>query len=204
MTTALAQRALPFAKPAVLLICDMQEKFRPAIYHFDHVLSTADKLVKAAQILEIPTLATEQYPKGLGPTVPELASEIRGVKEHAIRDKSTFSMAANGLVLDMLKSASGKSLQYTDVEFILCGIESHVCVLQTALDLTHAGARVHVVRDGISSCNRNEVPIAVDTMRAAGATVSTSESLLFQLLAISGLIRDTKVRTAHAVETLCS
>lgn len=99
---------------------------------------------------------------GLGPTVPELASEIRGVKENAIRDKSTFSMAANGLVLDMLKSASGKSLQYTDVEFILCGIESHVCVLQTALDLTHAGARVHVVRDGISSCNRNEVPIAVD------------------------------------------
>lgn len=71
-------------------------------------------------------------------------------------------MATDGLVLDMLKNATGKSLQCTDVEFILCGIESHVCVLQTVLDLTHAGARVHVVRDGISSCNRNEVPIAVE------------------------------------------
>lgn len=70
-------------------------------------------------------------------------------------------MAQHGRVLDMLQQATGERRSYTDVEFILCGIESHVCILQTVQDLMQQGARVHVARDGISSCNSKEVGIAV-------------------------------------------
>lgn len=126
---------------------------------------------------------------GLGSTVPQLASEIKSVSQHAIEPKREFSMAHGSRLLDMLKNATGKGHSYEDVEFILCGIEAHVCVLQTVQDLSQKGARIHVVRDGISSCNGKEVNIAVQVrrplmqaMREAGADIATSESILFQLL----------------------
>lgn len=126
------------------------------------------KLTKAAGFLGIPVLATEQYPQGrpladvgLGSTVPQLASEIKSISQYAIEPKREFSMAHGSRLLDMLRNATGKSHSYEDVEFILCGIEAHVCVLQTVQDLSQKGACTHVVRDGISSCNGKEVNIAV-------------------------------------------
>lgn len=147
----------------------------------------------------MPVLATEQYPQGkpladvgLGSTVPQLASEIKSISQHAIEPKREFSMAHGSRLLDMLRNATGKNHSYEDVEFILCGIEAHVCVLQTVQDLSLKGACTHVVRDGISSCNGKEVNIAVQVrhllmqaMREAGANIATSESILFQLLGAS-------------------
>lgn len=87
--------------------------------------------------------------------------DIQDSKQHHVEAKKQFSMASNNLIPTMLKQATGQDHGCTDVEYILCGIESHVCVLQTAQDLLQEGAQVHIVRDGVSSCNRKEIPIAV-------------------------------------------
>lgn len=119
-----AERKLGRISPdtCALLICDIQEKFRPAIYKFDHIVSNTKKLVEACNILKIPTFATEQYPKGLGSTVHELKIQDYGITPVA---KTCFTMALPQIV-DVLKSQHSKVSN-----IILCGVESHVCVLAT-------------------------------------------------------------------------
>ncbi|WFD06694.1 nucleoside-diphosphate kinase [Malassezia vespertilionis] len=147
-----------------------------AIFGFEHVVNASSKLVKAAQILDIPVLVTEQYPKA------SLRKEIDRANDHAIKSKTAFSMASNDLVLSMLQTATGTPRSYEDVEFILCGIETHVCLKHTAHELLASGAAVHIAQDGTSSCNRGEQRVALQTLRSVGAHVTTSESILFQLL----------------------
>ncbi|WFD31671.1 hypothetical protein MSPP1_002710 [Malassezia sp. CBS 17886] len=203
-------------RPITFLVCDLQEKvreacgmgadrqFQGAIFHFDSVVQTTSKLLRAAAVLDIPVLGTEQYPKGLGRTVPRIADAVSAVPKHATEAKTAFSMVSNDLVLTMQQRATGQHASYIDVDFAICGIESHVCVLQTVLDLRQRGARVHVVQDAVSSCNREEIPTALEAMRTAGADITTSESLLFRILgnsshphfrAVSALI----VGAAHLV-----
>ncbi|KAI8855336.1 Isochorismatase-like protein [Chytridium lagenaria] len=200
MSSAIARPGLkiPQATTAFFL-CDIQEKFRPLIWNYSHVVNTASKMISASKILNIPLIVTEQNPKALGGTVPELdiSRAIINVP------KTKFSMWTSEVKAEVEK------LKTTDV--VLFGIESHVCVLQTAMDLLEKDIHVWILADGVSSMNQGEVKIAIERLRAAGATISTSESVLFQLLvdakhenfkAISNLVKETKEKTSGALNSL--
>ncbi|XP_041911468.1 isochorismatase domain-containing protein 2A isoform X1 [Arvicola amphibius] len=160
-------RILP--ESSVLFLCDMQEKFRPSIAYFPQIVSVAARMLKVARLLDVPVLLTEQYPQGLGPTVPELGAQgIRPVS------KTCFSM-----VPTLQKELDGRP-QLRSV--LLCGIETQVCILNTALDLLDRGLQVHVVVDACSSRSQVDRLVALARMRQSGAFLSTSEALILQLV----------------------
>ncbi|CAD6902786.1 unnamed protein product [Tilletia controversa] len=190
----------------------MQERFKTAIHGFDHVVNSTSKVLRAAQILELPVFTTEQNPRALGSTVSPLADIIKtlpSISSEAVHAKTRFSMVLPDITDKWLQSASAVEGGVKSV--IMTGIESHVCVLQTSLDLLERGYQVHVLADAVSSCNAQEVPLALARLRQAGAQITTSESILFQLLedaahphfkAVSGLIKEEKLKTAEALEYL--
>ncbi|KAH9853903.1 Isochorismatase hydrolase [Lenzites betulinus] len=157
----------------VFLVCDIQTRLRSAVYGFDHVVSTARKMFRLAKVLQVPVLITEQNPRALGGTVPELDPAPLGKLFLGAHSKTDFSMAIEPVLL-LLKEHDFRSV-------VLFGVESHICVLQTALDLLEGGYDVHVLADGVSSCHRDEVGIALSRMRHAGAQITTSESAAFEL-----------------------
>ncbi|KAJ3413433.1 Isochorismatase domain-containing protein 1 [Chytridiales sp. JEL 0842] len=165
------------------------------------MVNTANKMVSvtASKILNVPLIVTEQNPRALGATVPELDIS----HACAIYPKTKFSMLIPEVAADM------KKLNIKHV--VLFGIESHVCVLQTALDLIENDKHVIVLADGVSSMNQGEVKIAIERLRHAGATISSSESILFQLLEdanhekfkqLQGLIKDYKEKTTNSLNKL--
>ncbi|KAH3886432.1 isochorismatase domain-containing protein 1-like [Dreissena polymorpha] len=157
----------------VFFCCDLQERFRDAILHFQDILVVANRLLQGAKILDIPVIVTEQYPKGLGNTVPELdISHAVGVF-----DKTKFSMVIPS-VEEKLKTLCEGSVQHA----VLFGIETHVCVQQTVIDLMERGIDVHVVADACSSRSMMDRQFAYERFRSIGATVTTSEALLLQLV----------------------
>ncbi|TFK85896.1 Isochorismatase hydrolase [Polyporus arcularius HHB13444] len=160
---------------SVLFVCDVQTRFRTFVHGFDHVVATGTKMFKLAKVLDLPVIVTEQNPRALGSTVPELDTSPLGSLFLGAYEKTAFSMAIPP-VMELLQKHDLKSV-------ILFGIESHVCVLQSALDLLERGYDVHVLADGISSTRKEEVPIAVERMRRAGAQITTSESAAFELQA---------------------
>uniref|UniRef100_A0A7N8XTV2 Isochorismatase domain containing 2 n=1 Tax=Mastacembelus armatus TaxID=205130 RepID=A0A7N8XTV2_9TELE len=127
------------AKDAVLFLCDMQEKFRPNIFHFSDIVSNSARLLEACRVLGIPPILTEQYPKGLGPTVPEL-----GTGELKAHPKTSFTMITPEVEKELQALGNPK-------QAILCGIEAHACIACTAFDLLDKGIDVHIVADAISS-----------------------------------------------------
>ncbi|GBE79220.1 hypothetical protein SCP_0204170 [Sparassis crispa] len=157
----------------VFFVCDIQTRFRTAIHGYDHVIGTAAKMLKFAKILDVPVVITEQNPKALGSTVPELDVAPLGPLYLGTVPKTLFSMVTPE-VKTLLRERKFQSV-------VLFGIEAHVCVLQSTLDLREAGYDVHVLADGVSSCNPEEVPYALARMRQAGAQITTSESIAFQL-----------------------
>ncbi|KAF8485339.1 Isochorismatase hydrolase [Russula ochroleuca] len=185
------------------LLCDLQTKFRPAIHGFDSLVTTANKLLKVAKIHDVPVIVTEQNPRALGKTDDRLNLASLGPLHLGTVEKTLFSMATPEF-LSVLKNRDFKSL-------VLMGIESHVCVLQSTLDLLEHGYDVHVLADGVSSCNKEEVPWALERMRQAGAQITTSESVLFQLQvdasspnfkAFSNVIKEEKEATSQTLQTL--
>nr|XP_028607563.1 isochorismatase domain-containing protein 2 isoform X2 [Podarcis muralis] len=126
-------------KTSILFLCDMQEKFRPNISYFPQIVSVAARMLKVARALEIRTVVTEQYPKGLGPTVPELGAE--DLPKYA---KTCFSMVTPEVEKEMAAVPDLKSV-------LLCGIETQACIMNTALDIMERGLDVHVVVDACSS-----------------------------------------------------
>lgn len=161
---------------AGLLVIDIQERLLPAIFEKERVVQNAVRLIKGALVLSVPVYATEQYPKGLGPTVPEVAAAIPGFSPF---QKLAFSACgASGL---MTALEAGK---ISDV--VVCGIEAHVCVSQTCLDLLDAGCRVFVVADAVSSRTPENHRVALERMREAGATVVSTEMVLFEWLQQAG------------------
>ncbi|CAL8105733.1 unnamed protein product [Calicophoron daubneyi] len=154
-----------------LLVCDVQEKFRPSICHFDAVTEICSRLLKAAKILGLRTVITEMYPKGLGRTVPELG-DLSGIP---VIPKRAFSMCTDEVVnvLDI-----GKQID----SVLLCGIETHVCVQATALDLLGHGADVHCIVDGCSSRFMVDRMFGYQRMAQSGVYLTTCESALLTIL----------------------
>lgn len=202
---------IPRAQLKATSICDLQEKFKKAIYEFPRVVSTTQKMLKASQILDIPVLATTQLRDKLGETCPELGLDSPdGIKTRAHVDKSAFSM----LVPEVQKALKdiAKESKEAKLECVVVGIESHICVTQTTLDLLREGHKVYVLADGVSSCNPQEVPIALKRLQAEGAVVTTSESFLYECMgdagigefkAMSGLVKEYNSKTKENLQALC-
>lgn len=163
MAARMATRLTP--KNSVLFVCDMQDRFRNTIQYFPAIVETSKRMVDAARILQMPIVVTEQYPKGLGHTIPELG--LDDVKKY---QKTKFSMCVPELDLP----SSNK--------VILVGIEAHACVLQTTLDLLEKGKNVHVVVDAVSSRSLADRKYAFKQMDRAGAVLTTTECVLLMLL----------------------
>lgn len=151
-----------------LLVIDVQEKLMPKILQADAVLRNIAFLIDGAQLLGLPVTATEQYPKGLGSTVPELANRLPQRP-----DKLAFSCCAIDAVVNGFREGARTKV-------VLAGIESHVCVLQTALDLLGLGFRVYLPVDAIGSRYRIDQEFALRRLENAGAILTTSETCLFE------------------------
>ncbi|THU83920.1 Isochorismatase hydrolase [Dendrothele bispora CBS 962.96] len=157
------------------LICDLQVKFRPAIHGFDHVVATTSKMLRFAKLMEYNVIVTTQNIKALGPVDPSLDIDSLGALCLGTIDKTLFSMLTEEVTDRIGPNPSA---------FVIMGIESHICVLQTTMDLRkrYPDSTVYVLADGVSSCNPHEVPIAFERLRLLGAVVTTSESLAFQFV----------------------
>ena len=158
-----------------LLIIDVQEKLIPKIVNLERMLANCRLLIQGAKVLSVPVFATEQYPKGLGKLVPELAELLDPAAE-----KLRFSCAE---VLDWGTAAGVAEDRF---QIVVAGMEAHVCVLQTVLDLLGGGFQVYVAADAVSSRSELDWQIALDRMANGGATIVTSESVLFEWCEVSG------------------
>jgi len=160
---------------STLLVVDVQEKLLPLIRSYQRIVWNIDRLIQGAQVLEVPVVATEQYPRGLGHTVSQLKERLAG----KIPEKSLFSCReCNGLV--------EQSSEQNRHQFVLVGIEAHVCVQQTALDFLGGGFDVFVVCDAVGSRFSHDYRIALERMAANGVTLTTTESVLFEWCEMSG------------------
>jgi len=159
-----------------LLVIDVQERLLPAMQSPERVVANCAVLLKAAGRLGVPVLLSEQYRKGLGATVPELAALV---PEGPAVDKSEFSCAAAPGYAEKLE-ATGRD------QLVVAGIEAHVCVLQTALQFRERGYPVFVVADAISSRRPESVALAISRMRDAGVVPVTTEMVLFEWLGRAG------------------
>ncbi len=168
------QRLLP--KATALLVVDIQERLAPAIdpSAFERLVKSTDLLLTAAQLLGVPTIATEQYPKGLGPTIEALRGPLDAVNAPRI-DKTTFSALDHEAVSRWLVARAPRAV-------VVVGVEAHVCVFQTVRDLVARGLEVHVPHDAVGSRREADRLIALDLYRRAGAVVTTSESVVFDWL----------------------
>ena len=161
---------------AGLVVVDIQERLLPSIFESGRLVQNALRLVKGAGILRLPVFATEQYRKGVGATGPEISSAI---PNFAPMEKLAFSCCgAAGFVQGLKKK------EITDV--ILCGIEAHVCVCLTCLDLLEAGFRVFIAADATSARTPENHHIGIERMRAAGGVIVSTEMVLFELLERAG------------------
>jgi nicotinamidase-related amidase len=152
-----------------LVVVDVQEGFRPYA-SFAGVAEACAKLVQAARILDVPRVVSEQYPKGLGHTAPEV-----GLEGERPIEKSVFSAArAEGFDLDGRDQA------------LVCGIETHVCVSQTVLDLLERGVEVQIPADAVGSRHEIDYARGLERLERAGAVVTTVEAALFELLERAG------------------
>jgi nicotinamidase-related amidase len=161
------------AQRAALVVVDVQEGFRRAVPDFERMARATATLIQGAEAIGIPVRATEQYPKGLGETVPEVAEHLP--EEASPLEKLCFSAAeAEGFDLDGRDQA------------LVCGIETHVCVNQTVLDLLDSGTEVHVAEDAVASRFDENKRIGLHKMEQAGAVLTSVETALFELLRQAG------------------
>lgn len=152
-----------------LLIIDMQERLLPHIDRHETVVENCLKLITGANVLEVPVTGTEQYPKGLGPTTPQLAEVLPACSE-----KLDFSC------LNCLEWSGSGSEPEGRFKVVVAGIEAHVCVQQTVHDLLAHGFRVYVAADAVSSRKPLDRDTALQRMSAAGAVITTTEAILFE------------------------
>jgi nicotinamidase-related amidase len=173
----IARRALD-AEMCALIVIDIQEKLLPPIFQREQLVKNSQLLIRAAGILKMPVLATTQYAKGLGGTVPEIASLL---PECEAVDKQLFSCFGSDAFCSLLKRLPGQRNT-----LLLCGMESHICVSQTALAGLREGYLVHVASDAVSSRTEWNWKIGLNRMGAAGAVISSTEMMIYELMRSSG------------------
>ena len=161
------------AAESTLVVIDIQERLAPAIHDGDRVIAGTGWLMDVAAQLDVPTFLTEQYPKGLGPTVAALRNRVDDAQIH---QKMSFSWWREGGVADVL----------TRNQVILAGTEAHVCVMQTALDLADGGYEVFVVDEAVGSRRPSDKQCGLERMRQAGLTIVTREMVAFEWLEKAG------------------
>jgi nicotinamidase-related amidase len=159
-----------------LLAVDFQERLMPAIHDADRIVTNGAWLIQIAQRLNVPVLASEQYPRGLGHTVAAIRKRLPA---EAFMEKLHFSCAAER---DCMRRIDALGRQ----QIIVIGAEAHVCVLQTALDLQAAGRDVYLVADAVSSRSPRDVELALERMRAEGVRVVSREMVVFEWLHQAG------------------
>jgi len=160
------------AENSVLIVIDVQGNLAQSVHNKERLFKNIRALIKAAQILQIPILLTEQAPDKIGKTIPEIKELLEDVEAIC---KECFSCGALPEFMDKLKALQRK-------EIIIAGIESHVCVLQTVNDLIESGYTVQVVLDAISSREQINSDVAIERMKALGATPSTMEMMVTELI----------------------
>ncbi len=158
------------------LVIDMQEKLVPVINQTEELLHNTEILIKGLEILQVPLLVTQQYTRGLGMTVAPIIKLIG--EKFTYEDKITFSCAEDENILQKIREAGKQNI-------IVCGIEAHICVLQTVIDLLALGYQVILVEDCIGSRKENNRQIGIQRAVAEGAIVTTYESLLFELTRVA-------------------
>lgn len=159
----------------VIFIIDIQERLAPVIRDKDKIINNNQILLEAAKEIEIPVIATEQYPKGLGSTVDQLREYLPAENIFA---KNSFT-AYIDQVEEKLKSLDRKKI-------IVTGMEGHICVYQTSRDLIEEGYKVHIVEDGVGSRTKNNLNNGLEQMREMGAVINNTESVIFDLLKVAG------------------
>lgn len=161
---------------SALLLIDLQEKILPVVNNPSQIINNALKLIRGFKVLNIPIFYTEQYPKGLGSTSEEILIELQGLSPI---QKMSFSCYGAGNFFTRL-------IDNNVSQVVVAGIESHVCVQQTVLDLVANNFQVNVGADAVSSRNDIDYKISLDRMRIHGAEITTSEAILFELLVNCG------------------
>ncbi len=175
--TEVARRPLEAAH-CVLMVVDIQEKLLPPIFNKETLVKNSQLLIRLAQILQVPIMVTTQYSKGLGSTVPEIASLLPDITPI---DKLEFGCFGSELLRSRVKALPGNRNTV-----LLCGMESHICVMQTALGALNEGYLVHVAADAVGSRAESNWKIGLNRMQAAGAVISSAEMMLYELLRCSG------------------
>jgi nicotinamidase-related amidase len=150
-----------------LVVIDLQEKLLPAIWDRERVVTNVTKLLQLARILKLKTVPTTQYCRGLGPTVPEIASLL----DREPIDKTSFGCFGDPKITPELRGT-----------LLVAGIETHICVCQTVLGALEAGLEVHVAADATSSRTAANAQVGIERMRAAGAVISSTEMAIYELL----------------------
>lgn len=161
----------------LLAVIDIQEKLLPRIHEKDRVVKNSQLLIRLANIVGLPVIVSTQYAQGLGPTVPAILSllpETRPV------DKLEFGCFGNGDFCSAISLLAGRNT------LLLCGIETHICVLQTALGALNQGLHVHVAADAVGSRAELNWELGLERMRDAGCVISSAETMIYELLVRSG------------------
>jgi len=168
----------PSKEDCALIVIDIQDRLVKVMEKdaMKEVIENTQRLIQSAHILDIPVVFTQQYTKGLGETVPEL--EIRDEVDSKI-EKLSFSCCPQDEFKDVLTKLNRKSL-------IIAGLETHICVLQTVIDLLEDDYNVHVISDAVISRKKENKQIGLDLMCSGGAIISSTETILFQLLKKAG------------------
>ncbi len=162
-------------KSTALVIVDIQEDLARVMEERFQVIDNVTRLVKGFQILGLPMFPMEQYPKGLGRTVEQVRALL---EDHDIVEKKSFSILLVPSMLEGLRKSNIKQV-------VLVGMETHVCISQSAFDLQNLGYQVHVVADGVCSRKETDHTFALNRMAHAGITLTTTEAVLFELLETS-------------------
>jgi nicotinamidase-related amidase len=161
-----------------LIVIDIQEKLLPPIFKKEQLVRNAQLLIRLAGILKVPTLMSTQYSRGLGNTVPEISSLLPDVQPV---EKVAFSCFGSDVFCSALKRVPGNRNTV-----LLCGMETHICVAQTALAALREGYLVHVAADAVGSRTELNWQIGLERMRAAGAVISSTEMIIYEALRSSG------------------
>ena len=165
------------ADECMLAVIDIQEKLLPPIWEKERAVRNAQLLVRMSGVMNIPAVMTTQYAKGLGQVVPEIAALLPGV---TVVDKLEFGCFGNGEFCSAVGTLAGRNT------LLLCGIETHICVMQTALGALNQGLNVHVAADAVSSRTELNWKLGLERMRAAGAVLSSTEMMVYELMGKSG------------------